>query len=477
MAHYYIGIDGGSQSTKITMFDERGNEILSCSQKISPTQSLHPGHVEHPNDDLWESLKHVCQKLMKQFQGNISDIRGLGLCSIRCCRAFLGKDGALVQPVMSWMDIRSYAPFEDRDEIAYTCAPSGYLTHRLTGNFIDTAPNTFQWQYPIDMETWQWSEDQTYFDSFGIPREKLFDLCMPGTILGHITAAAAQETGLPEGLPVVGTGNDKAVEALGAGLIEKGTGLVSLGTYITSMVCGFEHRSDADEYWTNLACVSGKYLYESQGIRLGMSHVTWYKNILGNAYAHDAEARGMSVEETLEAEAKDLPAGSEGLMVIPDWLAPADQLYRKGVMLGFDTRHTRAHLYKAVLEGIAMTQMEHYFAMTQKLGEHPERIILSGGGSNSNLFMQIFADMYGVKTLRNVTNGAAGTGAAICAAVAVGEYDSFESAVEGMVKERDVFLPNAQNHKKYQQIYECYKELPSQLEPILKHIHENIESV
>lgn len=470
---YIIGVDSGSQSTKIFIFNQKGEVICSASEGLKPMMSRLPGYVEHPEDDLWDSLKIVFKKIMKEFKGDVKDIVGLGLCSIRCCRVFMKKDGTLAAPVMSWMDVRSYTKFEDDPEIGYTSPTSGYLTHRLTGEFKDTAANAYQWQFPVDMDTWDWSKDEEYLKSFNIPKEKLLDIQMPGTILGYVPEEVAKETGLPAGIPVVATANDKAVEALGSGLIEPNVGLVSLGTYIASMVSGSENLAAPTNFWTNLSCVPNKYLYESNGIRRGMWLISWYKSIIGEEYAAKAKSEGYSVEDYLAKEALNVPAGSDGLLTIPDWLAPANQLYRKGVILGFDERHTRGHIYRSLLEGIAFTLKNNYDAMINELGIKPEKLIICGGGSNSDLYMQIFADMYGVKTVRNEINGAAALGSAICVAVATGLYNGFSEAVNNMVKQKDEFIPNADNHRIYNKINsKAYVDLPKLMEETLKTVYD-----
>jgi sugar (pentulose or hexulose) kinase len=323
------------------------------------------------------------------------------------------------------------------------------------------------------MDTWDWSKDEECFRSFNIPKEKLLDLKMPGTILGHVTEEAAKETGLPVGLPVVATANDKAVEALGSGLVKPNVGFISLGTYIASMVCGSENQNTPCNFWTNLSCIPNKYLYESNGIRRGMWLISWYKNIIGEEYAEKAKSEGYSVEEYLEKEAVNVPAGSDGLLTIPDWLAPADQLYKKGVIVGFDQRHTRGHIYRSLLEGIAFRLKNNYDDMIDELGIKPEKVIIAGGGSNSDLYMQIFADMYGVNTVRNEINGAAALGAAICVAVAAGLYKGFDNAVSNMVKQKDEFIPNEQNHKIYNKINsQAYRDLPKLMEEALKTVYK-----
>jgi sugar (pentulose or hexulose) kinase len=469
---FYIGVDSGSQSTKVSVINQRGDVLCSASRPLKPMISRKPGWVEHPDDDLWDSLKAALRQLMQDFQGNPSDIAGIGLCSIRCCRVFLKRDGSLAAPVMSWMDVRAYVPYEDEPGIGYTGSTSGYLSFRLTGELKDTIANAYQYQFPVDMATWKWSEDPAHFFSFRIPREKLLEMGMPGDVIGHVSKAASAETGLPVGLPVVATANDKAVEALGSGLIEPDVALLSLGTYITSMVFGDQLMPATDNMFTNLSCVPHRYLYESSGIRGGMWHISWFKGIIGDELAEKARASGKSVEDLLEREAAAVPAGCDGLLTVPDWLAPATQLHRKGLMIGFDQRHTRGHIYRSFMEAIAMTMKNNLDAMDSEIGKAPKKLIVCGGGSNSPLFMQIVADTFGVTAVRNVVNGAAGLGAAICVAVATGAYASFEDAVHGMVRQKDEFPCDGKNREAYRLINEgAYRKLAGMLEGTLKTMH------
>jgi sugar (pentulose or hexulose) kinase len=465
---YFIGVDGGSQSTKVSIFNQSGDVVCSASEPLKPLVSRQPGYMEHPDDDLWDSLKVVLKRVMGLFPGDPGAILGLGLCSIRCCRVFLREDGTLAAPVMSWMDVRAYQTFEDRPDISYTCSTTGYLTHRLTGVFRDAAANAYPGQFPVDVDTWAWAADEQRLGGFGIPRAKLLEIDLPGAVQGRVSPSAAALTGLPAGLAVVATANDKAVEALGAGLTEPNVGLVSLGTYSASMVYGAANRPDAASFFTNMACVPHHYLYEASGIRKGMGHISWFKSIIGEEYAAKASADGRSVEEALGLEAAAVPAGSDGLLTIPDWLAPASQLHRKGVIIGFDDRHTRGHIYRSLLEGIAMTLINCYDDMIRELGIHPATIIVSGGGASSDLLMQILANVSGVKTTRNEVTGAAALGAAICAAVAAGVYQDAHEAAGHMVKRRDEFLPDPRSHQVYHRINtEAYRRLGSLLEPAL----------
>lgn len=459
---YLIGIDNGSQSTKVVIFDTAGRVVCQGRQVLRPMSRPRNGIVEHPDDDLWVSICAAGREAMAAFPGNPRDILGIGLCTIRCERAFLQADGSLAAPVMSWMDTRAYRPFELSDPaIAYATTSSGYIAHRLTGELRDQAANCIENQWPIDADTWQWSADPAAYERWNVPREKLVELQLPGDVAGCVTAEAAAATGMPQGIPVVQTANDKAVEALGSGALGARTALVSLGTYIAAMVHGQENRRDTHEFWTNFACIPHTYLYESHGIRRGMWTLSWFLDLLGPEFAAAAAAAGLSRELYLEREAALAPPGSDGLMTVLDWLAPDDKPFRKGVMMGFDARHTRGHVCRSILEAIALTMKNRVDAMCRELGITLESIVISGGGAGSDLFLHIFADVFNLPACRSVGSGGASLGAAVCAAVAAGVYPDFATAAAVMPQGRECIPPNPANadfyHRMNETVYQSIK--------------------
>ena len=435
---YIIGIDEGSQSAKILIFDTKGNIVCEAKHALKPYNLPRPGIVEHPDDDWWDAICEAGKKCMVKFEGNKEDIVGIGLCTIRYCRAYLKADGTLAQPALSWMDIRVAHPYEHTNpDVKYIVASSGYITHRLTGEKKDTVAN-YEGVWPIDVDNWGWSEDPAAYEATGMPREMLFDLVMPGDILGYVTKEAAEATGFPQGLPVVATSNDKAVEGLGTGCMGDTTACISLGTYTAAMMEGKENLKD----------------------------------ILGDSYIKAAKEKGLSAEELLSEEAEQVPAGSDGLMTVLDWLAPVDALYKKGVMIGFDGRHTRGHIYRSILEAVALTMKKHVDDMCDELGVSLDKIIITGGGSNSDLFMQIFADVFNIPSVRNEVNGAAGLGSAICVAVAAGVYSSFDEAVANMVRIKDAFQPDPEKVAFYEKMFPIYTDITKHTDEVLKKSYE-----
>ena len=450
---YLIGVDCGTQSAKVVVYDASGNAVARGQHALQPMSRPSHGVAIHPDDDLWESIAAASRQALAAFTGDVSEILGVGLCPIRCCKAFLRADGSLVEPVISWMDDRAYQAYlPDDPAVAYATTSSGYLAHRFTGELTDTAANNILLQWPIDTDTWQWSNDPALYQQFGVTREILLELQMPGDVIGAVTLAAAAATGIPVGVPVVATANDKAVEMLGSGSLGETTALVSLGTYVAAMVHGQVNRKAPTHFWTNFSCVPHRYLYESNGVRRGMWTLTWFLDLLGDEVAERATSLGLSREDYIECEAVLVPAGSDGLMTVLDWLAPTDKPFRKGMMLGFDARHSRGHVYRSILESIALTLKHHVDAMCDELDITLDEIVVSGGGSNSALFMGIFADVFGIPASRSVDGGGASLGAAMCAAVAAGLYPDIETAAAKMAKTRESFVPDPANSAVYQTV-------------------------
>lgn len=466
----FVGIDGGTQSTKVLVFDRWGSVVAHGVHALRPMTMPRKGHFEHPDDDLWVSLQQAARAAMAQLGERRRDVQGIGLCSIRFCRALLTADGTLASPVMNWMDERVGQPHQPTPDVAFVTAASAYLTARLTGRVADSVAN-YAGIWPIDHDRWDWSTADDDLAAMGLTRDMLAELVKPGEVLGTVTPAAAEVTDLPAGVPVVATANDKAVEALGNGLLQQSQLLLSLGTYITVMRPAGQRRPDSSAHWSNFACQPHRYLDESGGIRRGMSTISWIRDLVGVELTERAQQAGCRVEDVMNDAAGRVPPGSNGLLTVLDWLAPVDAPHRRGAMVGFDARHGWAQMYRSILEGIAMTMRLRSQAMASALDQQITSIVVSGGGSASDPMMQIVADVFAVPASRaRVTNGAA-VGAAICAAVAVGAHPDFETAAQAMVQMADTFTPDPPAVATYAELTDTYAALPGLLDQPFRQIH------
>ncbi len=466
MSAYFLAIDSGSQSTKVSVIDDAGRVVVSARTPLQPYELTPDGCAVHPGDDLWDTLVASCRAVLSRFDGAAVDITAVGLCGIRFCRALVDGSGRLTEPVLSWMDARVSRPLTAPEPaVATVASAAGYLTLRLTGERRDSAAN-YQGMWPIDPRTRDWSADPAELERTGMPVALLPSLVDPGELLGQVTPEAAARTGLAAGCPVFATANDKAVEALGCGLVAPGTVLLSLGTYVAAMTVGEEPALENDACWVNDAALPGRHLYESHGIRRGMWTVSWLRQLVSSG------AQGPTDDDALQQWLSDgaagVPVGSGGLVVVPDWLAPGHAPHRRGAILGLDGTHGPHHLYRAVLEGIALTMRGHVEAMESALGQPLDGLVVAGGGSSSDLMMQILADVFACPAQRAGVPDAAGLGAAICASVGSGVHEDFDTAAAAMTRPGAVFEPDAGAQDRYRVIREVYAALPGFTDPMFR---------
>ncbi len=452
MSGYVMGIDNGSQSTKVAIYDFEGNEVAFGTFQLKETLSPEPGVVIHSDDDLWDSVYGAMRNCLADFTGNLQEIAGIGLCTIRCCRVLLKEDGHLAYPVISWMDSRLNKPYvHSDDQVKYVTSTSGYLGFRLTGEFKDSASN-YEVHWPLDRETLNWSRDDEVFNAYGLTRDMVFELVKPGEKLGTLRPELADEFGLNQNIPVVATANDKAVEALGSGMKDERTIMVSLGTFISSMLLRNEYKENALNFFPTLACIPFKYVYESNGIRRGMWTVSWFKKLIGEELVTEARKLAVSEEEYLNRKAQNVPEGSDGLITILDWLSTPSEPYRKGIMIGFDQRHTKYHIYRSILEAIAFNIKNNIDDMLAEIDVTLNDLVVIGGGSKSDVMMQIIADLFGMPVHRREGSSSACLGAAICVCQHLSIYKDLYEAANKMVKTQKTFLPNQKNHILYNTI-------------------------
>lgn len=449
---YVMGIDNGSQSTKVAIFDLEGNEVAFGVCPLKDSLTPEPGVVIHPDDDLWDSIYNGIKKCLHNFQGDPKAIVGIGLCTIRCCRILLKEDGQLAYPAQSWMDARLSKPYQHVDDkVKYVTTTSGYLGFRLTGQFNDTAGNC-EVYWPLDFETLDWSKDDKVIESNGLTRDMLFNLVKPGEKLGLIRTELVQDFGFKVGIPIVATSNDKAVEVLGSGIKDEKSIMISLGTLISSMLLRDDYYENAINFFPTLASIPFKYVYESNVIRRGMWTVSWFKKLIEEELVTEVAGLNVSEEEYLNRKAKEVPVGSDGLITILDWLATPDKPYRKGVMIGFDHRHTRYHIYRSILEAIAFNIKNNIDDMLTEMDTDIHEIVAIGGGSKSDVLMQILSDLFGLPVQRRVGSSSACLGAAISVCKHLKIYNDFSESIDKMVKTKTTFLPDKDNHTFYNEM-------------------------
>jgi sugar (pentulose or hexulose) kinase len=290
--------------------------------------------------------------------------------------------------------------------------------------------------------------------------------------MGEVTPQAAAETGLPVGLPVIAGAADKACEALGSGCIASDLACLGYGTNATLAVMSRKYVEVIPFVPPFPAAVPGAYSLDTQIYR-GYWMVSWFVKEFGQSEQKLAAEMGTTPEALLEKLCEAVPSGAMGLILQPYWSPGVKVPGReaKGAVIGFGDMHTRAHIYRAILEGIAYGLREG-LERTEKRGKLKVRELrAAGGGSQSDTAVQITADVFGLPVARPHTYETSGLGAAIDAAVGLKLHSDFDTAVKNMTRVSKIFEPDAKTHAVYDALFHrVYKQMYTQLRPLYEEI-------
>ena len=307
-----------------------------------------------------------------------------------------------------------------------------------------------------------------------IRREQLPELRKPGERLGQISAEASRHTGIPEGLPLIAAGADKACEVIGAGGVDPSTACLSYGTTATINTTRSKYLETIPLIPPYPSAIPDHFNTEVMIFR-GFWMVSWFKQQFGLREMQRAKELGVAPETLFDELVNSVPAGSMGLMLQPYWSPGIREpgLEAKGSIIGFGDVHTRAHLYRAILEGLAYALRQGKEKIEKRSGTKIVRLRVSGGGSQSDAAMQLTADIFGLPAERPHTYETSGLGAAIDCAVGLGLHPDFTTAIAAMTRVGEVFMPQAAAQQTYERLYqEVYQRMYKQLKPLYQSIRE-----
>lgn len=274
----------------------------------------------------------------------------------------------------------------------------------------------------------------------------------PGRELGKLTPEAASATGLSPGLPVIAGAGDGQAAGLGAGIVAPGAAYLNLGTAVVSGVLSSEYVTSR-AFRTLHGAAPGSYFLETD-LKGGTFTLTW---LVERLLRHKGEV-GKVLSE-LEQEAESIPAGSDGLTLVPYWNGVMNPFWddgARGITIGWHGGHGPAHLYRAVLEGIAFEQRLHTSCVESAIGRSIPEMIVMGGGSTSELWCRILADVLQKPIVRTGSSEATSLGAAVLAARAVGWFKTLTEAASAMTHTGARFEPRdpARYDRLYREVYE-----------------------
>ncbi|MDD5313570.1 MAG: FGGY-family carbohydrate kinase [Dehalococcoidia bacterium] len=511
MAENLLSIDAGTQSVRALIFDPRGKLIARQRVPYDPYYSDAPGLAEQKPAVFWHALCQACQGLWERPGVEKGSIAAVALTSQRATMLNLDDKGEPLRPAIIWLDQRrteglpplgglwgvafklagasetvAYLQAEAEANWIRTHQPdiwnktykyvllSGYLTYRLTGNFVDSVgcqvgyiPFDYKGQHWEPKWGWKWQ-------AVPVDPKILPDLIPQAEVLGKITVEAATATGIPLGVPLIAAAADKACEVLGAGALKPNVACLSYGTTATINTTHEKYIEVIPLIPPYPSAIPKLYNFEIE-INRGYWMVSWFKNEFGLREERVAAEKGVEPEVLFDDLVNAVPPGSHGLVLQPYWSPglrfPGPEA--RGAIIGFGDVHTRAHLYRAILEGLAYALREGKDRTEKRSGVKITDLRIAGGGSQSDAAMQLTADVFGIPTVRPHVYEASGLGAAMDAAVGMKIHPDFKTAVAEMTHIGQRFEPRPETRQVYDRLYkEIYLKMYNRLRPFYKVIRE-----
>jgi sugar (pentulose or hexulose) kinase len=508
-ADHLLAVDVGTQSARALLFDPAGTLVARAKIPYAPYVAPHPGWAENDPELYWGAVGEACRALMADPAVHVDAIAGLALTTQRSTVIVTDRDGRPLRPAMVWLDQRrteglpriggvaglafralrvdgTVASFQAECEAnwlrahepatwaqtAHYLLLSGFLTHRLVGRFVDADASQVGY-LPFDYRRRRWAASRDWkWQAARIERDMLPDLVPTGDVLGELTPAAAAHLGLPAGLPVIAAGADKACEVLGSGCLAPHVGALSFGTTATINTTHTRYVEPIPYVPPYPAAIPAAFSLEIQVFR-GFWLVEWFRREFGAAEEAAAQERGIDPVDVLDELLGTTPPGAMGLVFQPT-LAPGVRIpgpEAKGAAIGFGDVHTRAHFYRAVVEGLAFALREGRERTERRTKVPITALRVAGGGARSDRVVQIAADVFGLPVGRPHTYETSGLGAAIDAAVGLGIHSSFEAAVAAMTRVVETRDPDRTAAELYDQLYRrVYRPMYGRLQPLYEEI-------
>ena len=510
---YFLIIDVGTQSIRASFIDAMGNICEIEKTPIEAYYSTQPGYAEQDPEYFWEVLCQTTRLLFKNSHIPAAQIKGMAVTTQRGTLVNIDKNGKPLRPAIIWLDQRkanvenwpkgitgaalklagvyesvTFAIKESEANWIRQNQPdiwaktdkflllSGFLTYRLSGKFVESTGNMVGF-LPFDYKKHRYSKPREInAKMFPVDRERLADLVYPSEKMGEVTPEAAAQTGIPAGLPIIAAASDKACEVLGSGAGSPEIACLSYGTTATIQTVN-DHYLEVVRMFPAYPSAIPHFFNTEVMIYRGFWMIKWFKNEFGYREVQRAKELDIEPEALFDEMISDIPPGSMGLTLQPYW-SPGVKLpgiEAKGAVIGFGDVHTRAHLYRSILEGIAYALKDGAIRTEKKTGVKIEKIRVSGGGSQSKNALQLTADIFNMKVEKPHTFETSALGAAIIAAVGLKVYPDFNTAIRNMCHIGEIYEPIPENVRIYDQLFNrVYKRMYRKLKPLYNDIRDII---
>jgi xylulokinase len=491
---YVLGLDMGTSTVKASLFSLDGTQVgLQSDEYLLPPDSQ---VVEADPETYWSPIVRAIRKLLQEFPGRPEQIVAVSTSTFGETIFPMAADHSLTRPSISWMDSRSTAEAQAiiervglrdiqsisgqgdvtatwpatkflwmaRNEpdvfrrTAKFLLPNDYLLFRLSGEMI--AEETM-WSDSLVMDIRRKAWSDPLMEAAGITAEKLPSLTPPCTVIGHVSRACAEETGLSTQTKVVSGAMDQMCAGVGAGNIVPGIITESTGTVVALLATTQEPIIDfATKVPCQIHAVPGLYCLLPWSPTGGLA-LKWFKDRFCEEEKLRAAEAGADIYDVLCEKASHVQAGSDGLIMLPYLEGsgfPEFVPSARGVLFGLSLRHGKPHVIRAILEAIAYL-IKSDVDVLRKVGAGADEVRVLGGGAKSALWNQIKADVLGLPIAVPANREAAVLGAAIIAAVGVGLHPDFSTAVKAMTRMEARIKPDPANREVYADGYRRYRRL------------------
>jgi len=489
---YILAHDIGTTGDKATLFSDKGNLVATS---FCPYQTYYPGAgwAEQDPEDYWKAFCESTAMLMANKVGP-EEIAVVVFSGQMMAALPVDEHGRALRNSIIWADLRSTAQARelgkriDADRVyeitGHRLSPSysatkimwirehepdiyrstakfihakDYLTARLTGRIASDYSDASGMNL-LDISRLEWSGE--ILEATGIERSKLPQIAESTDIAGKVTKAAARESGILEGTPVVTGGGDGACATCGSGVVSEGSSYIYLGTS-TWMAIASDHPLIDPLKRTFTFCHFKKGLYFPAGtMQTGGGSYQWFKNTLCRQESDFAEESSVSVYDILNLRARKVEAGSGGIIFLPYLMGERSPLWNpdaRGCFIGLSMTHNKDHLTRAVLEGVAFNMKLICDAFAEQ-GVSTPAVRMIGGGAKSRLWREIFADVMEKPVLKlNFIEEATSVGAAIAGGVGVGIFSSIADA-DRLVHVTEEVSPDEGNFSVYRKQYGLFKQ-------------------
>ncbi len=477
----FLGLDIGTSGVKAILVSMSGEVTATATTPLS-LSTPRPGWAEQDPESWWSATAAAVRAVRERAPN--ARVSAVGLSGQMHSSVFLDRSGAVIRPALLWCDGRTTTECAEivakaggeAQLRAWVCNPAlegftlpkvlwlrnhepdayrrlatillakDFIRYRLTGA-LSTEPSDASGTLMFDPARLRWSEE--ILRAVGVPRAFLPDVHESAAVHGRITASAAAATGLLAGTPVVGGGADNACGAAGVGAIAPGQAVASWGTSGTVLAPMAEPLVDP-LLRVHTFCHVMPRLWYLMGVVLSAGGAfAWYRDQFAR------ELGSGRADEQLDQEAAGVPAGAEGVTFLPylqGERTPHRDAAARGAFVGLSLAHTRAHLTRAVLEGVCFA-LRDSLSILRELGLSPTDLLLTGGGARSPFIRRLQAEVYGlpVRTV-NREEGPA-YGAALLAAVGAGACPDLAAAIRATVTPGAAHVPDPESHRAYQDAY------------------------